>query len=57
MWKMPTLMTEENGLRTYASEQLKDRHGKLIWMTLCEEWVPGEDGEEGRWEAFYRMGK
>jgi hypothetical protein len=35
--------------RTYAPVDCKDRHGKIVRMMLCEEYL------EGRWEAFYTL--
>lgn len=42
--------TETADFRTYKPETVKDRHGNLVRMTLCEELVGG------RWEPFYSVG-
>ena len=42
---------ETNDFRKYEPEIAKDRFGKEIEMTLCEELDP----ESARWEPFYAI--
>ena len=42
-----TIIYQDQEFRKYEPEIVKDRHGTLIEMTLCEE-LSG-----GRWEPFY----
>ena len=45
--KTPRYSTPD--FRIYPVELVRDRHGRKVWMTLCEELVGG------RWEPFYSI--
>jgi hypothetical protein len=48
--EMPTYHASD--FRTFPPAIVKDRDGRLVIMTLCEELDP----ESGRWEPFYSTG-